>query len=138
MGAFVHLQNRLDPSGAKIIVGWETETPEAFCLADDSAFTDSAHRVIVHGTDRCSLHGLADSPCVRGERMPAECPHERLDPTAPPETPRCATCGRHGADMTARFARSSFARMSGPENLPDDMWGDDAVLLGLPQEETEG
>jgi hypothetical protein len=132
MGTFVHLQNRLDPSGTKIVVGWDTETPEAFCASDDSAFTDTAHRVIVHGTDRCALHGLAEFPCVVSYRMPAECRHEQLDPTAAPETPRCSTCGRHGADMTARYGRSSFAALPGP--APDEVWGDDAVLLGPPAE----
>jgi hypothetical protein len=132
MGTVVHLQNRTTPNGTPIVIGWETSTPEAFCDSDDTAFTDTAHRVIVHGTDRCALHGLADHPCVVAYRMPAECPHERLDPTAPPETPRCSTCGRHGADMTARYARGPFAALPGP--APDDVWGDEVVMLGPPAE----
>lgn len=131
MGTVVHLQNRTEPNGARIIVAWETETPEPFCASDDTAFTDTAHRVIVHGTDRCALHGLAEHPCITSYRMPAECPHERLDRSAPPETPRCAVCGRHGVDATARYARSPIFRGG---SLPDEVWGDDAVLLGAPAE----
>lgn len=134
MGTFIHLQNRKDPSGTPIVIGWETDTPEAFCDSGDTAFTDPAHAVIVRGTDRCALHALAESPCVTSYRMPGECRHERLDPTAPPETPRCATCGRHGADMTRRYARSPFVRGATPGSLPDEVWGDDAVLLGPPAE----
>jgi hypothetical protein len=132
MGTTMHLQNRMVPGGSgRIVIAWPTDEPEAFCMSDD-AFTDAAHRVIVHGTDRCALHGMYDEPCLTGYRQPAECPHERLDPAAGPATPRCLICGRRGTDVTARHSRGSFAALPGP--APDEVWGDDTVLLGPPAE----
>jgi len=116
--AFVKLQTRPGPDGTRVVIAWPLGEPEAFCTKDDSAFTDSAHRVIVYGTDRCSLHGISDELCPVGHRMPAECPHERLDPAAPPELPMCAVCGRRGTDMTDRYARSPFA--APPGSAPDE------------------
>ena len=103
------LQNRLLPpdlGGTRVVYAWDAEAPEAFCEAEDQAFTDDAHRVIVAGTDHCALHGLRPDPCPTSYRVPPQCPHARIDPQADPSRPRCATCGAVGTDESARYLRS--------------------------------
>lgn len=127
------LQNRTLPpdlGGTRVVYSWDLEHPEMYCVADDIAFTDSAHRVIVDGTERCALHASYDHPCLTAGRMPPECPHERIDPQAPPETPRCMTCGRVGVDVTGRYLRGPFAALPGP--APDEVLGEESILLGEP------
>ncbi len=112
MGAAYMLQNRKLPQqqgGARVVYAWPMDVIEAFCSSGDIAFTDTAHRVIVAGTERCALHCMADDPCPQGFRMPPECPHERLDPAADPERPRCSICGLTGEDQTARRLRKMTA-----------------------------
>jgi hypothetical protein len=108
MGAFL-LQNRTLPWSptSRVVYSWPLDKPESFCLAPDDAFTDTAHRVIVAGTNRCALHCMAEYPCVRAERTPPECPHERLDPQADPAHPHCVICGAVGADVSARYLRTT-------------------------------
>lgn len=126
------LQNRTLPWSptSRVVYSWPMLPPEAFCGSDDTAFTDTAHRVIVAGTDRCSLHAMSEQPCPVAYRIPPECPHERLDQQAPPEHPRCLTCGRTGDDVSARWLRSPmFAR---PETAPSDV-----VMVAEPAIEPE-
>lgn len=103
------LQNRILPwsTTSRVVYAWPLDKPESFCLVLDEAFTDSAHRVIVAGTDRCALHAMYEAPCIRGARTPPECQHERLDPQADPAHPRCLTCGAVGADVSARYLRTT-------------------------------
>jgi len=129
--AAVTLQNRTLPwSSTRVVYSWPMLPAEAFCDSGDTAFTDTAHRVIVDGTDRCSLHALNERPCPVAYRTPPECPHENLDPQAPPEHPRCVTCGRVGDDVSARWLRNPmFAR---PETAPTEV-----VMIGEPVAEPE-
>lgn len=135
MPAFL-LQNRTlpwDPS-SRVVYAWPADAPEAFCAGDDTAFTDTAHRVIVAGTDRCALHSMAEFPCVASFRSPPECPHERLDPQADPEHPRCSTCGATGRDRTARYLR----RMEAARRFVPSAGGySEVVMLGTAGEPEE-
>lgn len=118
--AAITLQNRTLPwSSTRVVYSWSLDEPETFCASDDPAFTDTAHRVIVVGTDRCSLHALNEKPCPQAQRMPAECPHEALDPAADPAHPRCTTCGAVGDDVSARWLRNPM--FNPPEDAPTEV-----------------
>lgn len=129
MSAFVMIQNRELPpeqGGGHVVYAWPADVEEAFCCSEDQAFTDDAHRVIVAGTDRCSLHAGYELPCLVAWRTPPQCPHERLDPAADPSRPRCSTCGLIGIDESARYLRNPIFRAPPP-------YDNDVIALGAPE-----
>lgn len=134
MATLVMLQNRTLPpqqGGARVVYSWPMDAVEPYCPADD-AFTSTADRVIVAGTDRCALHVMAEGPCVAGFRSPPECQHGRIDPTADPAAPRCLTCGLVGADVSDRWLRTAMFRDR--DRAPSEVIGDEAIMLGEPEE----
>lgn len=133
MSSFTLLQNR-EVFGTHVVYAWPADRHEAFCDSEDQAFTDEAHRVIVAGTEHCALHGLREAPCPIAYRTPPLCTHERLDESAPPETPRCATCGAVGADESSRWLRNSM--FSGSGAPVEALVGDEVALgqQGTPEE----
>ena len=139
MGTFLYLQNRALPpeqGGGRVVYAWPADAPEAFCDSADPAFTDSAHRVIVVGTGRCAMHVLKDDPCPQAFRVPAECPHERLDPAADPAHPRCLTCGLVGTDGTARWLNFMNVPPAGPDDQNDAWLDGDVAPPGDPSSES--
>lgn len=141
MGTMVMLQNRPSPwsPDSRVVYSWPLDVPEAFCIAGDIAFTDDAHRVIVHNTGNCALHVMAEEPCIVAWRSPPECRHERINLlNVDRSAPQCATCGLVGADVSARWLRTAMFR--DPVTAPSEVLGDEAVMLGIgrpgPEEES--
>jgi hypothetical protein len=127
MGSFLVLHNREllpEQGGGRVVYAWPGDASEAYCISGDT-FNAPADRVIVAGTHRCSLHAIAEYPCVYAWRTPPECEHERIDLTADPARPRCLTCGLVGDDVSARFLTTLNPVTGTPP--PSD-----AIMLGEP------
>jgi hypothetical protein len=121
MSSFLLLQNREllpEQGGGRVVYAWPADASEAYCDSDET-FNAPVDRVIVAGTDRCTLHAIAENRCPLAWRTPPECQHERTDPAADPAHPRCLTCGLVGEDVSARF-------------LTMPLPADDVILLGDP------